>query len=255
MYCAKILPCLLILITPAMARAEPGTETLEEMTMTPARLGHAITKTLVDTLQEKGFAPTDAAGIDGGSVERWDQGVYMYIGVVVNRIDGVNRITPFAQLGFRDVKKIYAEYMSDNPVEANKRAIDLQVDYCYFSGGKWGDHLRCQEESELAGLLDRISRLASDRILPFLEQNADPRKVLDLYLRYDEKNIHSCDPPGWTGHSSALNALILARLYRPEHYPALKKRYGPIFAPLIPDIKKRAMRLISHLDGSEERKP
>ena len=225
------------------------------MALAPTKLKQAITKTLAETLQGKGFALTDSAGIDGGSVERWDGGVYMYIGVVVNRIGGVNRITPFAQLGFRETRKIYAEYMFDNPVEANKRAVDLQVDYCYFSGGKWGDHLRCQEESELAGLLDRIGRLGSDRMLPFLEQNADPRKVLELYLRYDEKNIHSCDPPGWTGHGSALGALILARLYGPEHYPALKKRYAPIFAPLIPDIKKRATRLISYLDGSEERKP
>jgi hypothetical protein len=88
-----------------------------------------------------------------------------------------------------------------------------------------GYHLRCQKESELAGLLDRIGRLASYKFLPFLEQNAEPRKVLELYLRYDEKG-----PPPFlrsarlAGLQLVLNGLILARLYGPEHYAALKKR-------------------------------
>jgi hypothetical protein len=219
------------------------------MALTPEELEGAITKRLTATLHEKGFAPAD-----GGGVERWQQGVYIFIGAVVTCIAGVNRVEPFAQLGFRETQKIYNEYMWGE-LQEPRIAVDLQVSYCYFSGGKWGDHLRCQEENEVAGLLDRIGRLAAEKILPYLEQNADPRKVLDLYLRYDEKNVHSCDPPGWKGHSSALGALILARLYGPEHYAALKKRYAPVFAPLIPDLKAKAMRLISYLERSEERKP
>jgi hypothetical protein len=87
----------------------------------------------------------------------------MYIGTVVARIGGVNRVEPFAQLGYRETKKIYAEHMSDNAVEVNKIAVDLQVSYCYLSGGKWGDRLHCQEESELAGLLDWSRRPSRGR--------------------------------------------------------------------------------------------
>jgi len=223
-------------------------EAMAVMALAPAKLERAITRALAATLQGKGFARADAGG-----VERWQRGVYMFIGAVVTRIGGVNRVEPFAQLGFEEAQKIYAEYMDDDPVAAIKRAVNLQVSYCYFSGGKWGDHLRCQEEAELPAVLGEISRLASEKFLPFLEQNAEPKKVLELYLPYDENDVHSCDPPGWHGHSSALGALILARLYGPEHYAALKKRYAPIFRPLIPEIKERAMRLVSFLDG--ERSP
>jgi hypothetical protein len=216
------------------------------MALTRAKLERAITTALVDTLREKGFARAETGG-----VERWNGDIYMFVGAVVTRIGDVNRVEPFAQLGFRKPQQIYNKYMWDEPEEGIRLAVHLQVSYCFFSGGKWGDHLVCQEEGELPALLAQISRLACEKFVPFLEQSAEPRKVLELYLRFDENDLHSCAPPGWTGHSSALGALILARLYGPEHYRALKKRYAPIFKPLVPDLKERAMRLIAYLDGDE----
>jgi len=212
------------------------------MFLAAAKLEQAIGRSLTDALRDQGFAlePT-------GGVGRWRDDIYMYVGAAVTRIGGTNRVAPFAQLGFREPQEIYNKYVW-NEHEAAKIAVDLQVEYCYFSKGKWGDHLLCQQEAELPALLQRIRELAALKILPFLEQHTDPRKVLELYLRFDENSGDPCEPPGWRGHGSALGALLLARLYAPEHYAPLKKRYAPVFKPLVPEIKEKAMRLIAYLD-------
>ena len=202
------------------------------------KLKAAVQRLKSDVLRDKGFTP-----VGEGGMERWRDGVYFYVGAVVAR----DSIWPFGQLGFADVKRISSAFMADDPEKANKLAVHLQARHSYFTGQP-DSHFVCHEETELPGFLDSLKLFFTEKLLPLLESHADPKKVLDLYLSFDEKDIHSCKLPGWSGYSSALGALTLARLHGPAHYEELKQRYMRYIQPLLPEIRDRALSLISYLD-------
>lgn len=216
------------------------------MTVIPAKkLEKQVQKSLQQWLEPLGFKLES-----NGGCGRWHGDVYTYIACVVNRIGGINRVSPFGQMGFSHTQKIYSAFMSNSPEESNKTAVDLQVPYAYFARS-WSADMRCQHEEELEEFLATLRNFTLERLYPTLTAYADPKRVLDLYLKRDETDKMCMDLPKWSGYSSALTALILARLHAPEKYGELKTRYMPSIEPLIPEYKERAMKLITYLDQKE----
>lgn len=200
------------------------------------------------------FAPLGFRPASSGGVERWQGDRYDYIGCVVNRIGGENRITPFGQMGWGERKKIYSHFMSDDPAESNKIAVDVQIEYSDFMRD-FNAAFRCQSADDVDEFLESLKSFVRDRLYPALMACATPRQVFAMYLKKDENDPRSFDPPGWSGASSALTGLILARLYAPEHYAAMKVRYQPQFVGLTPETLQRAERLIAYLDQSDPLPP
>jgi hypothetical protein len=206
------------------------------------KLDKAISQALLDWLSPQGFIAAD-----GGGVERWQGNRYDFIGAVVNRIGGENRISPFGQMGFSETQRIYSIFMSNNPQESNKVAVDIQLKYAHFMKD-WTADMRCQEVEQLENRLAQLRIFVLDRLYPALQFFDTPEKVLGAYLKKNERDRRSFDPPSWFGYSSALTGLILARLYGPEHYATLKQRYVGEFEDLDEDKLARVRRLIAYLD-------
>jgi hypothetical protein len=213
--------------------------------ITVKNLDKAISDAMLEWLSPQGFVAAE-----GGGVERWRGDRYDFIGAIVNRIGGENRISPFGQMGFRERKKIYSHFMSDDPSESNKIAVDVQLQYAHFTRS-WTAHIKCQEVEHLGEVLAQLRGFVLDRLYPALMSYETPEKVLDTYLRTNEKDRVSFEPPSWFGYSSALTGLILARLFGPEHYATLKQRYSGEFKDLNEDKLARANRLISYLDHQD----
>ena len=206
------------------------------------KLEKAIARSLLDWLAPYGFKLAE-----GGGVERWIDNRYDFIGTVVCKIGGENRISPFGQMGFRDRKKIYSHFIHDDQKEPEKFAIDATFKYADFVHD-WTADMRCQQVEELEGFLQGLQVFVIERLLPCLLSYDTPQKILALYIKKNEKNRRSFSPPSWHGYSSALTALILARLYEPNNYEPLKKRYWGEFEDLDQEKMKRVLRLIEYLD-------
>lgn len=217
------------------------------MTVIPLKkLEKIVTKALLEWLAPLGFSARDS-----GSCERWQSDIYTYIGCVVNRVGGINRIDPFGQMGFAHTQKIYSHFMSDDPAESNKIAVDLQAAYGNFMRD-WNTYILCQHEEEVEAMLVKLKTFIFDKLYPTLMRYTEPKLLLDLYIKHDETNKANFDLPIFKGYSSALTALIIARLHSPEHYETLKKRYQPIFDRLlVPEYKERSAKLIAYLDQTE----
>jgi hypothetical protein len=140
--------------------------------------------------------------------------------------------------------------MSDDPQESNKIAVDVSLKYAHFMQD-WTARMRCQHFEDLDDFLAQLRSFIMERLFPTLMSYDTPEKVLTLYLKKNEKDRTSFDPPSWSGISSALTALILARLHVPEHYTRLKKRYVHEFEGLDSDKLERSNRLIQYLDKSD----
>ncbi|MEF3067108.1 hypothetical protein [Pandoraea apista] len=193
------------------------------------------------------LAPFGFIAADGGGVERWHRVRYDFIGAVVNRVGGQNRISPFGQMGFSKTQAIYAHFMSDNPHESKKIAVDVQLKYAHFVKS-WTEDMLCEEMDQLDEFLGALRCFVLDRLYPALLAFDSPEKVLAAYLKKNEKDRRSFDPPTWFGCSSALTCMILARLYSPDHYASLKLRYAGEFEGVDEDKLSRAKRLIAYLD-------
>lgn len=188
---------------------------------------------------------------DNGGCGRWDNDIYTYVGCVVDRVGGINRIKPFGQMGFMHIKKIYSHFMTDDPAESNKIAVQLQAAYGNFMRD-WNTYILCQHEEEVEAMLVKLKAFIFDKLYPTLMRYTEPKLLLDLYIKHDETNKANFDLPVFKGYSSALSALIIARLHAPEHYETLKKRYQPIFDRLlVPEYKERSANLIAYLDQKE----
>lgn len=192
-------------------------------------------------------APHGFVAAAGGGVERWTGDRYDFLGCIVNRIGGRNCISPFGQMGFRDRKKIYSYFMSDDPDESNKIAVDVQLKYAHFVKD-WNMDMHCQHTEDLDAFLVQLRSFVMEKLYPALASYETPEQVLALYLKKNEKDRKSFDPPSWFGYSSALTGLILARLHAPEHYVALKQRYSDHFDGLDADTLARTKKLIAYLD-------
>lgn len=213
------------------------------MMVLPVRsLEKQVNQALLGWFSSAGFTPSDSGG-----VERWREDRYDYIGCVVNRIGGENRVVPFGQMGWLHHQRIYSHFMSEDPGESNKIAVDVQLKYAHFVKD-WTAGMRCQQEREVEGFLSRLRAFVMDELYPCLMSFSTPSQVLDLYLKKDEKDPTSFEPPSWFGASSALIGLILARLHEPEQYQPLKERYRAEFDGLDGDRLSRANRLIKYLD-------
>ena len=215
------------------------------MTVLPVKKLHKI----VDQSMLEWFAPMGFVRASSGGVERWQGDRYDYLGCVVNRIGGENRVSPFGQMGWRHRKDIYSHFMSDDPVESNKIAVDVQLQYANFVKD-WATDMRCQHEEELQSFLPQLQSFVMDRLYKTLTSYTTPEQVLALYLKKNHKSRTDFDPPVWSGYNaaSALTGLILARLYGQEHYETLKRRYAGEFSDLDEDMLKRANNLIAYLD-------
>jgi hypothetical protein len=206
------------------------------------KLDKAISQALLEWLGPHGFVAAE-----GGGVERWQGNRYAFIGAVVNRVGGQNRISPFGQMGFAETQALYAHFMSDNPQESNKIAVDVQLKYAHFVKS-WTADMLCQEIEQLDAFLAELRVFVLENLYPALQAYDSPEKILSAYLKKNEKDRRSFDPPSWFGFSSALTGLILARLYGPEHYATLKQRYAGEFEDLDEDKLARVRRLIAYLD-------
>ncbi len=216
------------------------------MTAIPTKkLEKVIDKKLLEWLEPLGFYAED-----GGGCARWENDVYVYIGCIVTRIGGVNCIRPFGQMGFKVTQRIFQAFMHDRNLHSPKMAVDLQADFAHFARN-WTEDMHCQDEEDLNSFLGELRSFVLNKLYPTLTIYVEPRQVLDLYLEYDETDRRCLELPGWHGYSSALKALILARLYRVEVYASLRKRYQPIFEPLIPEYKEQVSKLIAYLDQKE----
>jgi hypothetical protein len=207
-----------------------------------SKLRSKVNKALLDWLSPLGFVPADSGG-----VERWTGERYDYIGCVVNRIGGENRVSPFGQMGFASTQVLYSHFMSDAPEESNKIAVDVQMEYADFMKD-FTAALRCQSTDDFDSFLSDLKAFVMNRLYPALMACATPQQVFALYLKKDENDRRSFDPPSWFGLSSALTGLILARLYAPERYDAMKTRYQPQFDGVGAIKLERAKRLMAYLD-------
>jgi hypothetical protein len=213
--------------------------------MTAKKLEKSIEKALLEWLLPLGFYAED-----GGGCARWKDDVYVYIGCVVTRIGGVNRVKPVGQMGFKSSQRIYQAFMHDKSLPSPNRSVDLQADYAHFARS-WSEDMRCQSVEDLDVFLDGLRVFVLEKLYPTLNSYTEPSQVVELYLKYDETNRACLDLPGWHGYSSALKALILARLYRAGVYESLRKRYQPVFEQLMPEYKERVIKLITYLDQRE----
>lgn len=215
-------------------------------TISEKKLKKLVDKKLFEWLAPLGFVMTE-----NGGCERWQNGVYTYIACIVDRLGGVNRIKPFGQMGFLQIQKIYSHFMSDDPAESNKIAVDLQANYANFMRD-WTAYIPCQNEEDVDTMQVKLKAFIFDKLYPTLTRYATPEQVLALYLKYDETKKPNFDLPVFHGHSSALGALIIARLHAPQYYEKLKKRYQPVIAELMfPDEIQRCANLIAYLDQKE----
>ncbi|TVO52660.1 hypothetical protein [Denitromonas halophila] len=206
------------------------------------KLEKAIDRALQDWLSPYGFRPAN-----GGGVERWQDNRYDFIGSLVCKIGGENRITPFGQMGFREHENIYSHFIHPDRQESEKLAIDATFKYAHFVKD-WTAAMRCQQVEELEGFLGNLRGFVMERLFPTLMSYDTPHKILALYIRTNEKDPTSFAPPTWHGYSSALTALILARLYESSHYKSLKHRYSGEFEGLDEEKMKRVQRLLEYLD-------
>jgi hypothetical protein len=219
--------------------ADPGDDIA---TLPVGRLDRAIDKTLLAALQPLGFSREGA----GCGYARWDSAKSQYLGVITQCVGGKNRIEPFAQVGFADVTRIMDAFMNPG-APTRKVSCNLQMRYSYFAG-RYDGHIPCQTEAELPKALGQVREFVLDELLPCAERYSDPKRALEAYLDYDENDRKSLKIPSWFGYSSALCGLILARLHGRNHYEGLRRRYWKIFAPLIPDIKEKALKIMAYLD-------
>jgi hypothetical protein len=203
----------------------------------------------VDTAMLEWLSPLGFGRAGPGGVERWRGNRYDFLGCVVNRVGGENHVRPFGQMGFGHIQRVYSHFMSDDPAESNKIAVDVQLRYANFMKS-WTAALRCQHEEELQEFLAKLRSFVMDELYPALMSYSTPEQVLALYINKNEKSPTDFDPPVWSGYNaaSALTGLILARLHGEENYVALKRRYSGELADLDVDTTARATRLIGHLD-------
>jgi hypothetical protein len=215
------------------------------MTVLPLKKLHKI----VNQAMLEWFTPLCFVRASSGGVERWQDDRYDYLGCVVKRIGGLNRVSPFGQMGFGHIQRLHSHFMSDDPIESNKIAVDVQLQYANFTKD-WTADMRCQHEEELEAFLPQLRSFVMDRLYPALMSYATPEQVLALYLKKNHSSPTDFDPPVWQGYNaaSALTGLILARLHGPGHYETLKRRYAGEFADLDVDTLMRANRLIAYLD-------
>jgi hypothetical protein len=206
------------------------------------KLERAIFQAMLDWLAPHGFV---AAA--GGGVERWQGDRYDFLGCVVSRIGGKNCISPFGQMGFGHIQNLYSHFMSDDPDESNKIAVDVQLRYAHFVKD-WNNDMHCQHTEEVGAFLIQLRSFVMEELYPTLESYKTPEHVLGLYLKKNERDRKSFDPPSWFGCSSALTGLIVARLHVPDQYAALKQRYRDQFDGLDDDTLSRAKKLIAYLD-------
>jgi hypothetical protein len=219
--------------------ADPGDDIA---TLPVGRLSRAVKSTLFPALRPLGFSKE---GAECGFA-RWDSAKSQYLGVVTQCSGGKNRIEPFAQVGFADVTRIMDAFMRPG-APARTVSCNVNMRYCYFAGQHDG-HIPCQTEAELSKALEQVREFVLDTLLPCAVRYSDPKLALEAYLDYDENDRKLLKIPGWSGYASALSGLILARLHGQNHYEGLRRRYGKIFAPLIPEIKEKALKIIAYLD-------
>lgn len=217
------------------------------MTVIPVKkLEKIVGKACLEWLKPLGFVLEE-----NGGCGRWENDIYTYIGCVVVRVGGVNRIEPFGQMGFKDNQAIYQNFMLDKTLPIPDISVNLQAAYGNFMRD-WNAYILCQHEEEVEATLVKLKAFIFDKLYPTLMRYTEPKLLLDLYIKHDETNKANFDLPVFKGYSSALTALIIARLHAPEHYETLKKRYEPIFERLlVPEYKERSANLIAYLDQNE----
>ena len=213
--------------------------------LTKRKLETTVRDALADWLGPLGFRPSASGG-----VERCSDGRYEYVACVVSRVGGENRVQPFAQVGWLRRKKIYSHFMSENPDESNKIAVDVTFRYAHFKRD-WTARMVCQTQEQVPAFLESLKMFLTDQMLPAMRSCATPRDALNLYLKKNEDDKTSFDPPSWYGHTSALTALILARLYAPEHFEPLKQRYRRQFEGLDSETLAQSHRLLAYLEKSD----
>ncbi|MEW9900654.1 hypothetical protein ABWL39_18725 [Chitinivorax sp. PXF-14] len=157
-------------------------------------------------------------------------------------------------MGFAETQVLYAHAMSDSPQESNKITVNMQLKYAYFMKS-WTAEMLCQEIEQLDAFLAELRVFVLEKLYPALQTYDSPEKIISAYLKKNEKDRRSFDPPSWFGCSSALTGLILARLYSPGYFPSLKQRYAGEFEGLDEEKLSRGKRRIAYLDQPETLPP
>jgi hypothetical protein len=217
--------------------------------LSPKKLDRLIDKSMLELMAPVGFVAASSGGI-----ERWQGDRYDYMGCIVNQIGGMTRVSPFGQMGFGHVQRILSYFLSDDPAASNAIAVDVQLKYAHFVKD-WTADMRCQQVEHLDGFLKELLGFVSNRLYPALMSYSSPEKVLDAYLKKNERDRTSFDPPSWSGYSSALTVLVLSRLHGPRHYDLLKQRYSNQFDGLRDLTLGRANGLIAYLDNPDPLPP
>jgi hypothetical protein len=210
--------------------------------ISPKKLDRAIDKAMLELMAPLGFVAASSGGI-----ERWQGDRYDYMGCVVNKIGGTTRVSPFGQMGFGHIKRLYSHFMSDDPAASDQIAVDVQLKYAHFVKD-WVAHMSCEQVEHLDCFLKELMDFVTGQLYPALMAYSSPEEVLAAYVRKNESDRRSFDPPTWFGVSSALTGLILARLHDPAHYASLKQRYSAQFLDLGHERLERANRLLAYLD-------
>jgi len=203
-----------------------------------SRLERHLNKLALSILKPLGFK-----GEDEGCLREFNGGA-QYVAISVTDTGQRNSINPFGQTGLVMPHRIEEHFFG------RQRMFGLgqfQVEHGHFSGDPI--HGRpCQTQADLPETEAWLQEFLLNQMVPCLEKHSDPRAILNAYLAHDETQKNTTDALAWKGWKSAATGLIYARLYGPEHYEGLKRRYARIFEPLLPQYKDQVTRLLAYLD-------
>ena len=211
-----------------------------------------IRKDLIDWLGPYGFAPKK--GEKGAYMVRRQEGILCKIFCLVNPTVGVS-VEPVIFMGFEKVAQIYHHFMKGHSLNAEPQmAVDIDLNFDHFQTPKRRNAiLECDTEEDVAPMIENLHHYMVELALPILESLTNPQVVLQWYLdRDDNSTIRDGNLMLWSPRSSELIGLILARIYAPDLYEPLKKRYQAVLdRPVYEDLRKGIDNLIQFLEQDE----
>lgn len=209
------------------------------------RIEKATDKALYEWLNPLGFTQDNSGGCC-----RWEGDVFTYIACTFASYGDQNDVRPFGQIGFRQSSQIYRFFMLDKDPALLDHAVSMTADYANFVNS-YSDCLICNSMDEIGEFLEKLKLFVLNQLYPTLMKFTDPVTLVELYRQRDESQPKSFELPKWYGIQSAMTGIILARLFAPQHYDELLKRYRPLIDRLEanPEKYERAKKLLSYLES------
>ena len=212
-----------------------------------------IRKNLIDWLGPYGFATQK--GEKGAYIVRRQEETFCEIFFLVNPSSVGVSAEPVMSMCFEKVAQVYHHFMKGHPLDAEPQVpAGITLNLGHFQTPKRRNLiLKCATEEDVAAMIEDLHHYMVELALPILESLTNPQVVLQWYLdRDDNSTIRDGNLMLWSPRSSELIGLILARIYAPDLYEPLKKRYQAVLdRPVYEDLRKGIDNLIQFLEQDE----